>query len=128
MNAPAEAAAIEFTLDGRAVTARAGETLWEVARRVGVELPHLCHRPGLPPAGNCRACVVEVAGERTLAASCCRAPQPGMQVRTDSERAVRARRTVLELLLADAPASAGLKLDSELETLLRAPASTPRAR
>ncbi|TSE26829.1 Formate dehydrogenase H [Tepidimonas sediminis] len=114
MNAPAEAAAIEFTLDGRAVAARPGETLWDVARRVGVELPHLCHRPGLPPAGNCRACVVEVAGERTLAASCCRAPQPGMQVRTDSERAVRARRTVLELLLADAPGSAELKLDSEL--------------
>ncbi|MFN3611240.1 molybdopterin-dependent oxidoreductase [Tepidimonas sp.] len=114
MNPPAEAAAIEFTLDGRAVAARPGETLWDVARRVGVELPHLCHRPGLPPAGNCRACVVEVAGERTLAASCCRAPQPGMQVRTDSERAVRARRTVLELLLADAPGSAALKLDSEL--------------
>lgn len=128
MNAPAEAAAIEFTLDGRAVTARAGETLWEVARRVGVELPHLCHRPGLPPAGNCRACVVEVAGERTLAASCCRAPQPGMQVRTDSERAVRARRTVLELLLADAPASAGLKLDSELEHWARGGAGARRAR
>ena len=64
---------IPFTLDGRAVTARPGESIWDVARREGTTLPHLCHRPGLPPAGNCRVCVVEVVGERTLAASCCRA-------------------------------------------------------
>ncbi|MEW6694667.1 MAG: formate dehydrogenase subunit alpha [Pseudomonadota bacterium] len=105
---------VSFTLDGRVVSAHAGETIWDVARRLGIELPHLCHRPGLPPAGNCRACVVEVAGERTLAAACCRAPQPGMQVRTDSARAQRARRTVLELLAADAPDSAALRADSEL--------------
>ncbi|MDM7464414.1 MAG: molybdopterin-dependent oxidoreductase [Tepidimonas taiwanensis] len=114
MTPPAETAVVEFTLDGRTLAAHSGETLWDVARRVGIELPHLCHRPGFPPAGHCRACVVEVVGERTLAAACCRVPQPGMQVRTDSERAVRARRTVLELLWADAPGSAGLKRDSEL--------------
>ncbi|MCX7692993.1 molybdopterin-dependent oxidoreductase [Tepidimonas taiwanensis] len=105
---------IPFTLDGRAVTARPGESIWDVARREGTTLPHLCHRPGLPPAGNCRVCVVEVVGERTLAASCCRAPTPGMQVRTDSARAVRARRTVLELLAADAPQRDTLRWDSEL--------------
>jgi formate dehydrogenase major subunit len=68
----------------------------------------------MPPAGNCRACVVEVVGERTLAAACCRAVEPGMQVRTDSARAVRARRTVVELLLGDAPDSHALRHDSEL--------------
>ena len=78
MNAPlasgllAPAPNVEFTLDGRTVTARAGETIWTVARREGHEIPHLCHTDGLTPVGNCRACVVEVEGERTLAASCCR--------------------------------------------------------
>ena len=64
--------------------------------------PHLCHKEGLNPAGNCRACVVEVEGERTLAASCCRAPAAGMKVKTDSERAKTARAMVVELLLSDA--------------------------
>ena len=58
---------IAFTLDGRAVGARPGETLFEVAAREGVALPHLCHGDGLRPDGNCRACVVEVKGERVLA-------------------------------------------------------------
>ncbi len=106
--------AVGFTLDGRAVMAQPGETIWQVARRVGVEIPHLCHREGLDPVGNCRACVVEVEGERVLAASCCRAPQPGMVVHSDSERARRAQRTVLELLNADAPAGNALRHDSEL--------------
>ncbi|MEN9905756.1 MAG: hypothetical protein RLZZ555_2321, partial [Pseudomonadota bacterium] len=108
------AMAVDFELDGRAVSARPGETIWQVAHRVGVEIPHLCHREGLDPVGNCRACVVEVAGERVLAASCCRAPQPGMVVHSDSERARRAQRSVLELLNADAPAGNMLRHDSEL--------------
>lgn len=105
---------VDFTLDGQAVQAVPGETLWQVARRVGTELPHLCHTPGLPSAGNCRACVVEVGGERTLAASCCRQPTPGMAVRTDTPRVRQAQRTVLELLLADAPGSERLRHDNEL--------------
>ena len=105
---------IEFELDGCPVQSHPGETIWQVARRVGVEIPHLCHREGLRPAGNCRACVVEVDGERVLAASCCRAPAPGMVVKSDSARARRAQRTVLELLQADAPAARLLKHDSEL--------------
>ncbi len=108
------ATAIDFQLDGHAVQASPGETIWQVARRVGIEIPHLCHREGLHPVGNCRACVVEVEGERVLAASCCRAPQPGLVVRSDSERARRAQRSVLELLNADAPAGHSLKHDSEL--------------
>ena len=103
-----------LTLDGQPVQALPGETLWAVARRVGIDIPHLCHSPGLPSAGNCRACVVEIEGERVLAPSCCRQPQAGMVVHTDSARVQRAQRTVLELLQADAPHSQSLKRDSEL--------------
>ena len=60
------AATIAFTLDGRGVDARPGETLFEVAAREGIAIPYLCHGDGLRPDGNCRACVVEVAGERAL--------------------------------------------------------------
>ena len=112
--AATDAATIGFELDGRPVQASPGETIWQVARRVGIEIPHLCHREGLDPVGNCRTCVVEVAGERVLAVSCCRAPQPGMVVNSDSERARRAQRSVLELLNADALAGKTLKHDSEL--------------
>lgn len=61
---------IRFELDDDAVQARPGESIWEAARRHGIEIPHLCHTDGLRPDGNCRACVVEIAGERTLAPSC----------------------------------------------------------
>ena len=105
---------VHFTLDGQAVTAEAGESLLDVAQRCGTELPHLCHADGLGSPGNCRACVVEVQGERVLAPSCCRTPAEGMVVQTASDRATRARRTVLELLLADAPATTALRHDSEL--------------
>jgi formate dehydrogenase major subunit len=94
---------VVFELDGRPVEARPGESILDAAARAGADIPHLCHRPGLRPDGNCRACVVEIDGERVLAPSCCRAPVDGMKVRVDSERASRARRMVIELLLADAP-------------------------
>ncbi len=94
---------IAFTLNGSPVEARAGETILETAKRHGIEVPHLCHKPGLRPDGNCRACVVEVKGERVLAASCCRAPSAGMDVSTASPRARSAQRMVLELLLSDMP-------------------------
>ena len=95
---------IDFRLNGQDVKAVAGETVLQAARRVGVEIPHLCYTDGLRPDGNCRACVVEVAGERTLAASCCRAVAPGMDVRSDSERARKSQAMVVEMLLADLPA------------------------
>ncbi|PPE65122.1 formate dehydrogenase subunit alpha [Caldimonas caldifontis] len=94
---------IDFTLNGQPVRARSGETIWSVAQRHGIEIPHLCHKDGLSPAGNCRACMVEVDGERVLAPSCCRAPTPGMVVRSDSERAVAAQKMVVELLQSDLP-------------------------
>jgi formate dehydrogenase major subunit len=111
---PLQHAPVAFTLNGRQVEATPGESLLDVARRVGVSIPHLCHSDGLRSVGNCRACVVEVAGERVLAPSCCRAPQAGMVVSSDSPRASAAQQTVLELLLADAPDTQALKHDSEL--------------
>jgi formate dehydrogenase major subunit len=96
---------IRFTLDGREVEAAPGETIWAVANRLGVEIPHLCHRPapGYRPDDNCRAGVVEVEGERVLAASCIRRPTSGMKVKTASERAKASRNMVFELLVTDQP-------------------------
>ncbi len=96
---------IRFTLDGSEVEARPGETIWQVAKRLGVEIPHLCHlpEPGYRPDGNCRACVVEIEGERALAASCHRQPTAGMKVNAAGDRAAKAQRMVMELLLADQP-------------------------
>ena len=105
---------VSFTLDGLTVFADEGETLLDVARRENVEIPHLCWTEGLAPAGNCRACVVEVGGERVLSASCCRHPFEGMQVQTGSERARRSQRLVLELLQADLPETAFTR-DSEVD-------------
>ena len=91
---------IEFTLDGKTVSASEGETIWEVALRQGNEIPHLCHvnMPGYRTDGNCRACMVEVEGERVLTASCIRKPAPGMVVNTDNERTRKSREMVFELL------------------------------
>ncbi len=97
---------ISFELNGRSVSARSGQTLLDVATAQGIAVPHLCFKDGLQPAGNCRACMVEIAGERVLAPSCCRQPAAGMQVRTDSPRAIHAQRLVLELLLSDMPTPA----------------------
>ena len=102
-NAALDAPTVEFELNGRTVTGRAHEPIIEIAKREGVEIPHLCYKPGLEAVGNCRACVVEINGERTLAPSCCRAPTAGMKVRTDSERALKSQKLVLELLQSDMP-------------------------
>ena len=96
---------VTFTLDGKTVEAEAGMTIWEVANGRGLTIPHLCHKPapGYRPDGNCRACMVEVDGERTLVASCIREPSDGMVVTTNSARAETARKMVVEMLLADQP-------------------------
>ncbi len=99
---------VNFTihLDGVEVEASPDETIWQVANRHNNQLPHLCYspEPGYRPDGNCRACMVEVEGERVLAASCIRKPEPGMKVNTDSERARFSRKLVFEMLAADQPA------------------------
>ncbi len=100
-----ETQGLAFELDGTRVFAREGESLWDVARRVGTAIPHLCHRPepGYRPDGNCRVCMVEIEGERVLAPSCKRMPAVGMKVHTQSERATKARAMVMELLVSDQP-------------------------
>lgn len=102
-------ASFTIVLDDQEVTAYPGETLWQVAKRAGESIPHLCFKdaPGYRADGNCRACMVEVEGERVLAASCIREAKPGMVVRSaHSPRAIQARETVLELLMADQPSRA----------------------
>jgi formate dehydrogenase major subunit len=96
---------ITFELNGQTVEAAPDETIWQAAQRRGIEIPHLCYtpEPGYRADGNCRACMVEIEGERTLAASCIRRPAKGMKVNTASERATKAREMVFELLLADQP-------------------------
>ncbi len=105
---------VEFKLNGRTVVGRPDETIIETAKKNGIDIPHLCYMPGLRPDGNCRACVVEIKGERVLAPSCCRYPKDGMEVTTDSERAKLSQKMVLELLLSDMPEKE-YRLDSELD-------------
>src|SRR5262249_24679549 len=93
---------VHLTLDGRRVAVPAGTTVWDAARRCGIEIPVLCHDPRLRPVGVCRMCVVDVGG-RVLAASCVRACEEGIQVQTSGERVERQRRTLTALLLADHP-------------------------
>ena len=105
---------IEFKLNGDTVSAFAGETIIQAAKRHGVDIPHLCYKEGYRPDGNCRACMVEIKGERVLAPSCCRKPTAGMEVASDSKRAVHAQKLIVEMLASDVPERV-YKLDSELE-------------
>jgi formate dehydrogenase major subunit len=105
VKAKASEPTIVFELDGQQVEARPGETIWQVAKRLGTHIPHLCHKDARDyrPDGNCRACMVEIEGERVLGASCKRTPAAGMKVKTATERASKARAMVMELLVADQP-------------------------
>src|SRR5437773_3886579 len=118
MNAPLtqalEQERIAFKLNGEEVDAFAHETIIQAADRLGVAIPRLCYKPGMRPDGNCRACMVEIKGERVLAPSCCRVPAQGMEVATNSDRAVHAQKIIVEMLVADVPQRV-YKPDSELE-------------
>ena len=96
---------INFYLNGKIVEANHNETIWQVSNRLGTEIPHLCYsdKPGYRADGNCRACMVEIEGERVLAASCIRKPSENMKVITSSEKAKKSRELVFELLLSDQP-------------------------
>ena len=111
MHAPGQP--IEFELDGEAVIGYDNETILETARRYGRDIPHLCYKPGYRAAGNCRACMVEIEGERVLAPSCCRAPAAGARVHSRNARARQAQRMIVELLCSDMPAESFCH-DSEL--------------
>ncbi|MDR1141363.1 MAG: [FeFe] hydrogenase, group A, partial [Planctomycetaceae bacterium] len=94
---------VQIEVNGRPVDAVPGETLLKTLRRVGIHVPTLCHYGELPPSGACRICVVEVEGQRSLVPSCAFPVAAGMKVKTHSDRAVEARRMIIELLLADHP-------------------------
>ncbi len=111
---------IRFKLDGRDFDAWPGETILKAAKRQGVDIPHLCYQDGLRADGNCRACVVEIKGERVLAPSCCRTPSAGMEVAASSARALQSQRLVIELLKSDMPAQGSYKTDDELDFWARA--------
>ncbi|MEJ2760926.1 MAG: formate dehydrogenase subunit alpha [Gammaproteobacteria bacterium] len=94
---------VKFKLNDREVEALPDETILQTAKRIGLKIPHLCYQDGYRADGNCRACMVEIKGERVLAPSCCRTPSEGMEVFTESERAVRSQKMIVELLLSDMP-------------------------
>ncbi len=94
---------ITIEVNGRTVDAQDGETILTAVRRSGIAIPTLCHYEGLPPSGACRMCVVEVEGQRGLVPSCAYPVADGMKLRTHSPRAVDARTTLVELLLANHP-------------------------
>src|SRR5215467_5831603 len=90
-----ESIPVEFTLNSRAVVGRPDETIIETATRYGIDIPHLCYKAGMRSDGNCRACVVEIKGERVLSPSCCRKPTPGMEVSATSARALHSQKMVI---------------------------------
>ncbi len=94
---------ITIEVNGRPVEAQPGEMLLAALRRAGIKVPTLCHIDGLTPSGACRMCVVEVEGQRGLVPSCAYPVTAGMKVQTHSPRAVQARKTIIELLLANHP-------------------------
>ena len=106
--------AVSFKLNGETVVCDSGETILEAAQARGVEIPRLCYMQGMRPDGNCRTCMVEIKGERVLAPACCRYPKEGMEVTSNSARALTSQKMSIELLLADVPETA-YTLNSELD-------------
>lgn len=94
-----------LSINGQEVTAQAGQTLLEVARAHGIEIPTICFHLATKANGLCRICVVEVESQRLLQPACIVQAQPGMKVQTESPRVQRARRTILEMLAATADLS-----------------------
>jgi formate dehydrogenase major subunit len=107
-------ATLSFILNGEKVVCEADQTILQIADQRGLEIPRLCYKEGMRPDGNCRTCMVEVKGERVLAPSCCRYPTEGMQVTTNSARAVASQKMSIELLLSDIPETAYTR-NSELD-------------
>ena len=93
---------MKITVDGIEIEALEGQTIYEAAEAAGIEIPTLCHTPGLEPVGVCRMCVVDV-GERAKAAACVRECQPNMVVTTNSEELEGHRKMLTDLLMSDQP-------------------------
>ncbi len=99
---------LTLTIDGKSVTVEMGATILDAAGQLGAEVPTICYHQATTSNGLCRMCVVEVEGQRLLQPACIVKAAAGMKVRTRSERVVRARKTILEMLnatmdLSDAP-------------------------
>ncbi len=92
-----------LTIDGKEVSVSKGTTILEAARSIGIDIPHLCYGDGLSPTADCRLCVVEVSGGKNLVPSCAYPAASNMVIQTKSERVLKARRMVIELLLSDHP-------------------------
>ena len=109
--------AVTFNLNGKDIEAYGDETILQAAKRNDIEIPYLCYKEGYRPDGNCRACMVEIEGERVLAPACCRQPTEGMKINSENERAVHSQKMVLELLLSDMPqqGKSPYTLNSELD-------------
>src|SRR6185503_12281075 len=111
---PLAPALVTFTLNGKTLVTRDDQTILQVASEHGIEIPRLCYMEGMRADGNCRTCMVEIKGERVLAPSCCRYPKAGMEVTTNSARAVTSQKMSIELLLSDVPETV-YTLNSELD-------------
>jgi formate dehydrogenase major subunit len=113
---PAAVAAspVSFLLNGKTVVCGSNQSILEAAQQNGVEIPRLCYMEGMRPDGNCRTCMVEIKGERVLAPSCCRYPKEGMEVTSNSARALTSQKMSIELLLSDVPETS-YTLNSELD-------------
>ena len=109
------AGVVTLTIDGQQVETPQGSTVLEAALQAGICIPNLCYLPGLPPTGACRLCLVEVEknGRRKMTASCTLEAKEGMVIHAHSEDVLRARRNIIELLLAEAPESAVLQTLAE---------------
>ena len=113
--------AITLTIDGREISAQKGTTIFDAARLNGIQIPTLCHQQNQTPVGVCRVCVVDV-GARVYAAACIRECEPGMKVRTTDPGVVRARTTLIEMLMSDHPSPCARQQasgDCELEAMAR---------
>ncbi len=112
---------INLVIDGTPVSVPAGTTIFDAARVIGIPIPTLCHQQNEVPVGVCRVCLVD-AGGRVLSAACVRPAEPGMKVSTTSPKVVSARKTLVELLMADHPSPCARQQqsgDCELETLAK---------
>ena len=102
---PSGQGTVRITIDGREVEVRAGQWIIDAADEVGVYIPRFCYHPRMKPVGMCRMCLVEVEGPRgaTLMPACYNPVSDGMEIRTKSEKAVKAQEGVLEFLLVNHP-------------------------
>ena len=104
---------VAIKINGKNYFGNPNETILDVSKRNGIEIPHLCFKEGMRPDGNCRACMVEIEGERVLQPSCVRTISDGMIVNTNNDRVVQSQKLVLELLASDVSDKV-YKKDSEL--------------